>query len=198
MQLLMSHVCSFIHQGLATPAVLQPVDVLFYGYMCPRREVVYRQLKALAAAHNLNVVFASPTPGYDLGSLYGKQRDQMLSMSKVVLSMQFYGLSTVTTHRVAYLMAMGKAVVCESGSDEELNQEVAGAVALTTYDRLADTAAQLAQDSSRRFALEMAARAEAERVRDSHQPLEAALADLIGVLSQRQRTEHALKGQSTK
>ncbi|CAM9257652.1 unnamed protein product [Chrysoparadoxa australica] len=111
---------SYISRGLATPPEEQPVDILFYGYMCERRDVIYRQLKAMAEAHNLRVVFASESDGYDIGGLYGAARDEALSMSKVVLSMQYYDHSTVTTHRLAYLMAMGKAIVCERGSDEVL------------------------------------------------------------------------------
>ena len=122
------------------PAPEEDIDVLFYGTVTDRRQVV---LDALAA-HGLRVEA--------LGGMYGAARDALTARSKVVINMHGRDQNTVfESVRVFYPLANRKAVVSERGDGYE---DFLDAVVFADYDGLADRCAALVRDNEARKKLE--------------------------------------------
>lgn len=83
------------------------IDVLFYGWVTPRREKVLKDLEAAG----LRVV--------TLNGVYGGGRDSLISRAKVVLNVHHDGRELFEIVRVSYLLANGKCVVSEVSADDD-------------------------------------------------------------------------------
>jgi hypothetical protein len=87
----------------------EDIDVLFYGWVTPRRHKILRALDD----SGLNL--------YCLSDCYGEERDQYIARSKVVLNLHAYETSTFETIRCSRLFANRRCVVTEGcGADPEL------------------------------------------------------------------------------
>jgi hypothetical protein len=89
------------------PAPEEDVDVLFYGSINRRRRGI---LDALDDA-GLRVA--------RLFDVYGKERDEMIARSKIVLNLHFYEPAVFEIFRVSHLLANKKCVVTEGGGQDE-------------------------------------------------------------------------------
>jgi len=124
------------------PSNEQDIDVLFYGSINERRAAVLEGLKQRGLA--VHAVVAT----------YGAERDALISRAKVVLNMHFYPSQIFELVRVSYLLANSKAVVAEAGPGTEIDDDIAGAVALAPYEDLVATCLSLARGSQARTSLE--------------------------------------------
>lgn len=87
-------------------AEVQDIDVLFLGWMTPRRTVIIEQLKAAG----LNALAVS--------GIYGAARDQLVSRSKIILNIHHDGRELFEVVRVSYMLANSKCVVSEISADD--------------------------------------------------------------------------------
>jgi hypothetical protein len=120
------------------PNQTEDIDVLFYGSMNERREKVVQDLRAMGL--EVAAVFG----------VYGAERDALISRSKVVLNMHYYGTRIFEIVRVSYLLSNARAVVAEAAPGTEIEPDIAGVVALAPYEELAATCYRLVDDGEAR------------------------------------------------
>jgi len=124
------------------PAVVQDVDVLFYGSVNPRRRHVLDGLEA--AGLKVKTLFG----------VYGEERDRWIARSKLVLNLHFYEDKVHEIVRTFYLLANRKAVVCECDEATEIDPVLKDAMACVPYERLVETCVRLATADDERQRLE--------------------------------------------
>lgn len=95
----------------------QPIDVLFYGWLTPRRTALIDDLRKAG----LKVIAVQ--------NCYGGARDYLISQSKVVLNVHHDGRDMFEIVRCSYLGANHKCVITEESVDESFGYE---------YSRLVD------------------------------------------------------------
>jgi SAM-dependent methyltransferase len=120
----------------------QDIDVLFYGSLNERRNRILNALKD--AGIKVHAVFG----------VYGKDRDDLIARSKIVLNVHFYESKVFEIVRVSYLLANSKAVVTECSSDAEMEEGVSDAVLGLPYDRLVEGCRAVLESDTERQALE--------------------------------------------
>jgi len=106
------------------------IDVLFYGSMNSRRQLVIEQLRS--AGVKVETVFG----------VYGGERDAMIARSRVVLNVHFYESKIFEIVRVSYLLANGVCVLSEDG-DDPMEEDFRDAVAFSPYDGLVERCLEL-------------------------------------------------------
>jgi hypothetical protein len=91
------------------------IDVLFYGSINDRRAVVLDELRqrGVKTRHIFNV--------------YGKERDNLIARSKIVLNLHFYSAQVFEIVRCSYLLANRVAVVSETPRVPEFKHGIAWA-----------------------------------------------------------------------
>ena len=114
------------------------IDVLFYGSLNERRKRVIDRLRA--AGVRVEAVFG----------VYGGERDALIARAKLVLNVHYYEAKVFEVVRVSYLLANGRAVVSERGSDPAEEASFASAVAFADHDQLVDTCLALLQQPAER------------------------------------------------
>ena len=124
----------------AAPA--QDIDILFYGSLNERRNRILNALKD--AGFKIHAVFG----------IYGKERDQLIARSRLVLNIHFYESKVFEIVRVSYLLANAKAVVTECSPQTEMEAGLSDAVVAAPYDELVERCRALLQDEKERGALE--------------------------------------------
>ncbi len=107
-----------------TPARQEDIDVLFVGGQNERRMAIIHAL----GIHGLNVRIE--------GCIFGKERDDLVARSKIILNMHFYEARVFEIVRVSYMLANHKCVVSETGDDTELESPLHGGVAFVPYEGL--------------------------------------------------------------
>ena len=120
----------------------QDIDVLFYGWMNERRQIIIRELQN----RGLNVV--------SLNKSFGLELDQYISRAKVVINIHFYETKIFEIVRVSYLLANRKAVISEVDHDTEIDSDLRDAVVSVSYDELADACQAFVDDDSLRYSQE--------------------------------------------
>jgi len=141
------------------PAEKQDIDVLFYGAATERRKKVLKAVEKTGV--KLTAIFGA----------YGKERDDLIARSKVVLNIHKHDAQVFEIVRVSYLLANSKAVVSEGSATTEIDDDIKDAVALTPLDNLAAECKRLVKDTKARRILEaqghliMAARSQADYLR---------------------------------
>ena len=100
------------------------IDVLFFGSINERRKKVLNEL--VARGVKVKTLFG----------VYGKQRDEVIAGSKVILNMHFYDASIFEAVRVSYLLNNRCFVVSEESSDCPYNGVD---MALCAYENIAET-----------------------------------------------------------
>jgi len=140
------------------------IDVLFYGSVNARRQVILNGLRSagLSVHHAFGV--------------YGRQRDALIARSKVVLNMHYYEPGAFEVVRVSYLLANGKAVVTEVNPGETVDEDLSGAMLTAAYGALIEACKGLVEDNVRRQFLEQAGFAAFSK-RDESTILKAALGE---------------------
>jgi SAM-dependent methyltransferase len=118
------------------------IDVLFYGSLNERRARIIKALKDAGA--KVHATFG----------VYGKQRDEFIARSKLVLNVHFYEAKILEIVRVSYLLANSKAVVTELCSDTEIENGLADSVLGVPYDSLVESCLSLLQSEEERRKLE--------------------------------------------
>jgi len=126
------------------PAAGQPIDVLFYGSVTPRREAVFREMSERGLA--IHVAFR----------VYGAARDALIARAKLVLSLDAHDNWGFESVRISYLMANRKAVVCEAATPEDIDADLREGLCGAPYDKLTDTCIALLADEAARRHLELA------------------------------------------
>jgi hypothetical protein len=121
----------------------QDIDVLFYGSLNQRRILVVKALKD--AGVKIHTIFG----------VYGKERDDLIARSKVILNVHFYNTKIFEMVRVSYLLANAKAVVAECSSGTALEQGLADSLLGCPYDSLVDGCLSLLQNEEERRRLEI-------------------------------------------
>ena len=114
------------------------IDVLFYGSLNPRRQVVLDQLKQAG----LNV--------HELFGRYGAERDKMIAQAKLVLNVHFYPTSILEVVRISYLLANRVAVLSEREPHTEVETDLEDACAWAPYAELTALAGRLVRDHAAR------------------------------------------------
>jgi hypothetical protein len=112
----------------------QPVkefDVLFYGSMNERRHRIIQELISRGA--NVKTLFA----------VYGKERDEFIARSKVVLNHHFYESQIFEIVRVFYLLTNAIAVVGEVNDTTAIDDVYKGAISSAGYEGLVDKCLEL-------------------------------------------------------
>lgn len=125
------------------------IDVLFYGTFHERRRRVEMDLKR----RGLNVVFR-------YSNLFENERDQLISVSKVVLNIHYWPESSLETHRIEYLCSRSKCVVSERSSDEGLDDVYKNSVVFCDIKDFVDTVMHLVKDEKIRQKMEIIAQNE--------------------------------------
>ena len=128
-------------QNLAEPEI----DVLFYGAVGERRAQI---LKALIE-RGLKVKVLYDT--------YGRERDEWIANSKVVLNLHHYQSQIFEIVRVFYLMSNAKAVVCEVNANTSVDAMYLNGVAAVPYEELVERCVELVRNPERRKQVEQAA-----------------------------------------
>ena len=91
-------------------APTQDIDVLFYGSLNERRNRILKELKNLGI--NVHAVFG----------VYGRERDELISRSKIILNLHYYEAKLFEIVRVSYLLANSKAIVTECAADTAIEE----------------------------------------------------------------------------
>lgn len=118
----------------------QDIDVLFYGSMNEHRRSVLRRLQDAGA--NVHAVFG----------VYGRERDELIARSKIVLNLHCLETKLFEIVRVSYLLANSKAVVSEPSPDMG---GYGDAVAVFPYEEIVGGCLDLLRDDERRKQLEL-------------------------------------------
>lgn len=104
------------------------IDVLFFGSKCARRENIYSLLEKT----DLRVQF-------HWNSIWGNDRDQLISRSKIVLNLHYYDNAILETPRITYLLANRATVISEPGRNSNLNDMY------SSYIHFANTPAEIVE-----------------------------------------------------
>lgn len=117
------------------PVEEQDVDVLFYGSTNPHRLKILDGLDAAGLKTKR------------LFGVYGKERDEWIARSKIVLNMHHYERGVFEIFRVSHLVANHKCVVNEDGGvDEALNEQARKLTWSIDYNSLVEACVRLAGD----------------------------------------------------
>lgn len=155
-----------------TAALVQDIDVLFYGSVNPRRASLLDRLEARGLA--VTRVFG----------VYGTERDALIARAKVVLNVHFYEARVFELVRVSYLLANSKAVVAECDARTELADDLRPGLCLAPYEDLESAVTRLVHDAAARQRLEQHGY-DCMRARRAERLLAAPLADALARLTWR-------------
>ena len=112
----------------------QDIDVLFYGSINDRRSRILESLKS--SGLNVHTSFG----------VYGKDRDDLIARSKLVLNLHYYDSEIFEVVRVFYLLANSIPVVGEINSSTVISDLYKNAVYGASYQDLANACIQLVND----------------------------------------------------
>jgi hypothetical protein len=123
-------------------SVEQDIDVLFYGSINERRREILTEIEGRGL--NLKVLMG----------VYGKERDQWIARSKVILNHHFYESQIFEIVRVSYLLTNAKAVVAEVNPETVIDDRFRKGVVDVPYAGLVDAVCDLVEDTTKRKALQ--------------------------------------------
>jgi hypothetical protein len=123
-------------------APVQDIDVLFYGSITERRLAMFDQIRE----RGLELV--------TLFRVFGTERDEYISRSKVVLNMHNHASEIFEIVRVHYLLSNSVAVVSEVNASTSIPDGYREAVAGVPYESIPDECVRLVRDDVARKALE--------------------------------------------
>jgi len=117
----------------------QDIDVLFYGSINPRRASVLDALKN----NNLHV--------HTSFGVYGKDRDDLIARSKIILNLHYYASEIFEVVRVFYLLSNAVTVVGEVNHTTTIDDLYRSAVIGAEYENLAQTCLNLLSNNESRI-----------------------------------------------
>ena len=120
----------------------QDIDVLFYGSHAERRNKIINDLSAEGL--NVKAVFG----------VYGKERDDLIARSKLILNFHHYNSHIFEIVRVFYLLTNSKAVVGEVSESTSIDQIFLDCIRPAPYDGLVKACKRLVDDKGERHLLE--------------------------------------------
>lgn len=118
------------------------VDILFYGSVNERRHRVIQEL--IDRGINVKTLFG----------VYGKERDQWIEKSRVVLNHHFYASQIFEIVRVFYLATNSVAVVAEVNETTSIEPIYSATVHAAPYEQLTEACLQLLLNSALRTQLQ--------------------------------------------
>lgn len=117
-----------------TPDRKRDIDVLFYGSLNERRQHVVNEL--INRGLNVKTLFG----------VYGDERDDWISRSKVVLDHNHYEYNIFNVVRVFYLLTNSVAVISEIHDKTRVEPRFREGVIGSSYENMVDTVMQVLQD----------------------------------------------------
>lgn len=114
------------------------VDVLFYGSINDRRKIIIDKL----IEKNIKVKC--------LFGVYGKDRDDWIAKSKLVLNMHMYDSKIFEIIRVFYLMTNGVPVVAEYDDKTKINNNFLMGIKTASYNELVEMIVYLVNNENER------------------------------------------------
>jgi hypothetical protein len=121
------------------------IDVLFYGCINERRKYILDQL--VAKGLKVKTLFG----------VYGKERDDWIEKSKIVLNLHFYDSHIFEVVRVFYLLTNSVAVVGEVNPSTSVDKIFIDGIAPESYERLVPKCEELTNKVILRNSLEISA-----------------------------------------
>jgi hypothetical protein len=118
------------------------IDVLFYGSINDRRRKIINELSKSGV--KVKAVFG----------IYGKNRDELISKSKIVLNLHHYKSEIFEIVRVFYLLTNSKAVVGEVNATTSVDNHIKSGILPAKYEELVSTCLELLGSQSKIKALE--------------------------------------------
>ncbi len=123
-------------------ATVQDIDVLFYGSTNERRLTILNQLKT--AGLRIETLYG----------VYGSERDEYISRSKLIVNIHYYDSNIFEQVRISYLLANKKAVVSECSETTDIDDDLKDAVAFVPYDKIVEKCIELINSDQTRLVLE--------------------------------------------
>ena len=123
------------------PNIDKNIDVLFYGSINARREHIINKLKDRKI--NVKTLFG----------VYGKERDDLIAKSKLILNMHMYESKIFEIVRVFYLLSNSIPVLNEVGSDTKINNDFLDLICKSTYENSAKNIIYLLENDKKRIEL---------------------------------------------
>ena len=117
------------------------IDVLFYGSINARREHIINKLKDRKI--NVKTLFG----------VYGKERDDLIAKSKLILNMHMYDSKIFEIVRVFYLLSNSIPVITEVGSDTKFNNDFLDLICKSTYENIEKNIIYLLENDKKRIEL---------------------------------------------
>ena len=117
------------------------IDVLFYGSINARREHIINKLKDRKI--NVKTLFG----------VYGKERDDLIAKSKLILNMHMYNSKIFEIVRVFYLLSNSIPVLTEVGSDTKFNNDFLDLICKSTYENIEKNIIYLLENDKKRIEL---------------------------------------------
>tara|TARA_B100001559_G_scaffold147156_1_gene123328 strand:+ start:775 stop:1617 length:843 start_codon:yes stop_codon:yes gene_type:complete len=117
------------------------IDVLFYGSINTRRENIINKLKDRKI--NVKTLFG----------VYGKERDDLIAKSKLILNMHMYDSKIFEIVRVFYLLSNSIPVLTEVGSDTKFNNDFLDLICKSTYENIEKNIIYLLENDKKRIEL---------------------------------------------
>lgn len=114
------------------------IDVLFYGTLSHRREVILKELECMGLKVERVV-----------GS-YGNHLTSVIRRSKLVLNIHFYETKLFPVTRILQPAIMGIPIVCETSVFSAKNDWSQSGIVLSEYSNLVETCVSLVQNSIQR------------------------------------------------
>ena len=123
------------------PNIDKNIDVLFYGSINARREHIINKLKDRKI--NVKTLFG----------VYGKERDDLIAKSKLILNMHMYNSKIFEIVRVFYLLSNSIPVISEVGSDTKFNNDFLDLICKSTYENIEKNIIYLLENDKKRIEL---------------------------------------------
>lgn len=116
----------------------EDIDVLFYGSLNLRRQALLDAMRSrgLRVVHSFGV--------------YGPERDELISRSKIVLNVHYYESGIFEWVRVFYLLINRRLVVSETSILTAYDQGIESIVEFAPYEELVDRCWEMVHDPIRR------------------------------------------------
>ena len=104
----------------------EDIDILLYG------SLNHRRLKILKKLQDMNFRVKA------FFGIYGKQRDQYISRSRIILNIHYYEAKVFEIIRVSYLLANKKFVISEVGDELTIEKPFSKGLIFVPYIKLVD------------------------------------------------------------
>lgn len=132
--------------------VHEDIDILFFGAFHKRRQLFENKIRS--SVRNKKIVFR-------YNDLFGEERENLISRSKIVLNIHYWNNASLETHRIENLCSSGKCILSERSSDEYLDGIYSDSVEFFDIDNYVEMITKMKSllgDDSKRMSLSIRAR----------------------------------------